>query len=79
MGDPQNKSVATSSSAVELTAAEAAKAVKREVPALDKDGKPTGKTKLVDVAENEVHAWAVRGELVIVVTVDGQKLVGELL
>lgn len=63
---------------LELTAAEAAKAVKREVPALDKEGKPTGETKLVSLKVEEVHAWALRGQRVIVVTTDGQKLEGSL-
>lgn len=64
--------------AVELTKADAAKAVKREVPVFDKDGKPNGETKAIKVAEEEVLDWAVRGNVVTVVTVDGQKLVGEL-
>lgn len=64
--------------AVELTKADAAKAVKREVPVLDKEGKATEETKAIKVAPEEVLDWAVRGNVVTVVTVDGQKLVGEL-
>lgn len=78
MGDPQKSPEVSKQPAVELTAAEAAKAVKREVLALDKEGKPTGETKLVAVKAEEVFAFAVRGESVIVVTVDGQKLEGKL-
>lgn len=64
--------------AVELTAAQAAKAVKRLVPILDEKKKPTGKTKEVPVREDEVLSWAKRGDRVIVVTTDGQKLEGGL-
>lgn len=64
--------------AVKVTKAEAAKAVKREVPVFDKEGKPTNETKAIKVSEEEVLDWAVRGNVVTVVTVDGQKLVGEL-
>jgi hypothetical protein len=64
--------------AVELTAAQAAKAVKRPVPVLDEKKKPTGKTKDVPVSEVEVLSWAKRGDRVIVVTTDGQKLEGRL-
>lgn len=63
---------------LELTAAEAAKAVKRLVPVIGEDGKPTGETEAVDVTEEEVYAWALRGQRVIVVTTDGQKLEGSL-
>lgn len=66
------------SAAVELTAAQAAKAVKRQVPILDDKKKPTGKTRDVAVSEDEVLAWAKRGARVIVVTTDGQKLEGRL-
>jgi len=65
-------------SAVELTAAQAAKAVKRPVPVLGEKKKPTGKTKDVPVSEAEVLSWAKRGDRVIVVTTDGQKLEGRL-
>ena len=63
---------------VTLTAAEVAKAVKREVPVVDKDGKATGETKAVSVGVDEVFAWSLRGDAVTVVTTDGQKLVGSL-
>ncbi|HMX15545.1 MAG TPA: hypothetical protein PKD29_01765, partial [Rhodocyclaceae bacterium] len=63
---------------VELTAAEAAKRVFRAVPALGKDGKPTGETRRAEVAAEEVFDFAVRDGLVTVVTTDGQKLVGAL-
>lgn len=61
-----------------LTAAEAAKLVAREVPATDKDGKPTGEKKKVPVKADEVLASKVRGDQVTVVTTDGQKLFGTL-
>lgn len=64
--------------AVELTAAQAAKAVKRQVPILDEKKKPTGKTKEVAVGEDEVLSWAKRGDRIVVVTTDGQKLEGRL-
>lgn len=58
-----------------LTAADVAKLVKREVPALDKDGKPTGKSKKIDIEVDEVFAFNQREDgTVVVVTVDGQKL-----
>lgn len=69
---------ATKTQAVELTAKQAAKAVKRQVPILDEKKKPTGKTKDVAVDESEVLSWAKRGDRVIVVTTDGQKLEGTL-
>jgi hypothetical protein len=62
----------------QVTKAEAAKAVRREVPVLDKEGKATGETKPVALAEKEVLAFAVRGDQITVVTVDGQKLIGKL-
>jgi len=77
MGDPADKNV-PAAKAVELTAAEAAKAVKRQVPVLGKDGKPTGETKSESVKADDLFAWALRGKVVTVVTKDGQKLVGEL-
>lgn len=64
--------------AVELTAAEAAKRVFRTVPALGKDGKPTGETRQAEVGAGEVFDFAVRDGRVTVVTTDGQKLVGAL-
>lgn len=66
------------SKAVELSAAEAAKVVKRERPVIGADGKPTGETEAVAVTEDEVFCWSLRGETVTVVTIDGQKLVGTL-
>jgi hypothetical protein len=61
-----------------LTAADAAKAVRRPViePVLDKDGKPTGetKTKQVAVKAEEVLDFKDHGTHVVVVTTDGQKL-----
>lgn len=69
---------ATKKQAVELTAKQAAAAVKRQVPVLDDKKKPTGKTKDVAVDESEVLSWAKRGDRVIVVTTDGQKLEGTL-
>lgn len=63
---------------VTISAADAAKAVKREVPVIGEDGKPNGETKAIEVAEDEVFAWSLRGEIVTVVTTDGQKLVGSL-
>lgn len=53
--------------AKELTAADAAKLVKR--PVADKDGK----TKLVPVAADEVLSFKDYGTHVVVVTTDGQK------
>lgn len=64
--------------AVTLTAAEAAKAVRRLIPKLDEAGQPTGEHDEVAVEADEVQAWAVCGERVIVVTTDGQKLEGAL-
>lgn len=60
-----------------LTAAGAAKLVKREVQAVDEDGKPTGKTKLVEVKADEVLDFKEYDDRVVVVTVDGRKLVGK--
>lgn len=58
---------------------EAAKCVAREVPELDKDGKPTGKTERTPVKADEVlscRVYAERGEIVVVTTA-GEKLTGE--
>ncbi|MDR1995141.1 hypothetical protein [Azonexus sp.] len=63
---------------VELTKADAASAVSRHVPVRGKDGKPTGKMEAVVVAEDEVLDFAVRGSIVTVITVDGQRLTGAL-
>lgn len=64
--------------AVEVTAAEVIKRIKRLVPILDEKGKPTDKTKAVPLTEEELFAWTVRGTRLVVVTVDGQKLEGKL-
>ncbi len=59
-----------------MTAAEAAKLVKRPVPVLDQAGKPTGRTEERSVSEKEVFDFKDHGDVVVVVTVDGQKFVG---
>ncbi len=61
----------------EMTAADAAKLVSREVPALDDKNQPTGKTKQVAVKADEVLSFRDYGDYVVVVTKDGQKLSGE--
>lgn len=61
----------------ELTAVQAAKLVKREVPALDKDGKPTEKMKAVAVKTEEVFSFREYDDHVVVVTTDGQKFRGD--
>lgn len=63
---------------MDLPEAEAARLVRRLVPALDKDGKPTGEMAERPVKAAEVFAVTVRDEIVTVVTIDGQKLVGAL-
>lgn len=77
MGEPKKENP-PNEPAVELTAAEAAKAVKRPVPETGKDGKPTGKTVGVALKPDEVLSFSLRGKVVTVVTTDGQKLVGAL-
>ena len=72
MGDPSNVS-----GDVVVTAAQAAAAVKRTVPVV-KGGNPTGETKEVSVAAEEVLGFAVRGDQVSVVTTDGKRLRGTL-
>lgn len=61
----------------QLTAADAAKAVRRPVTeaVLDKEGKPTGetRTKHLAVKESEVLDFKDYGTHVVVVTIDGQK------
>lgn len=69
--------MAEPSAAKTLSKAEAAKAVKRLVPEI-KDGQPTGKEVERAITVTEVFAFAVVGEEVVVVTVDGQKLRGAL-
>ena len=60
-----------------LTREAAAKLVKREVPALNKDGKPTGKMQKVAIEAGAVLDYAERADgTVVVVTIDGQKLFG---
>lgn len=61
-----------------LSKADAAKLVKRLVPAVGADGKPTGKQAEKAVTAEEVFDFAVVGKEVVVVTVDGQKLRGAL-
>lgn len=63
---------------MDLAPAEAAKLVKREVPELGKDGKPTGKSVEAPIKADEVLACAVRGSAVTVVTIAGEKLTGTL-
>jgi len=60
-----------------LTAADAAKLVKREVvvPADKEGGKPT--TKKVAIEANEVLDFKDYGDYVVVVTKDGQKFTGD--
>lgn len=60
----------------EMTAAQAAALVKREVPEM-KDDKPTGKMKPVAVKADEVFAFKDHGDHVTVLTVDGVKLRGD--
>lgn len=59
-----------------LSPAQAAKLVKRQVPEIGEDRKPTGK--LVDQAirPDEVLDFAVRGDELTVVTIAGEKLTG---
>lgn len=63
---------------MDLPAAEAAKLVRRDVPELDRDGKPTGKTKPAPVGADEVFAVRVRDTAVTVITTAGEKLTGTL-
>lgn len=84
--DPAASNSDASTENVALPLADALKVVKRTrlvlgkdgKPAVDKDGKATGETEEVDIAEDEVFAWTLRGELVTVVTIDGQKFTGAL-
>ena len=67
----------------EMTIAQAAKLVQREVQVLDKetrrpvikDGKPV--TRMVGIKEDEVFAFQDHGHFVTVVTRDGQKFHGD--
>lgn len=66
MADPQAK---------EMTAADAARAVKRTVvETVEKDGEKKQVTKKVPVSAGEVLAFKDYGSHVVVVTTDGQKL-----
>lgn len=56
-----------------LTAATAAALVKRPVPAVDKEGNPTGEFKQVEVKTAEVLDFKEYDDRVVVVTRDGQK------
>lgn len=62
---------------VELTKAQVAALVFREVPKVDDEGKPTGETAKKPVAAEEVFAFRDYGDHVVVVTVDGRKLRGD--
>lgn len=62
---------------MDLPPAEAARLVSREVPEL-KDGKLTGQRVQKAVAADEVLACRLRGNVLVVVTTDGQKLTGEV-
>lgn len=72
----------TPSKKSEMSAADAAKQVRRTVvePVLDDEGKPTGKTKIktkiktLSVKADEVLSFKDYGSHVVVVTTDGQKL-----
>ncbi|MCU7934119.1 MAG: hypothetical protein KZQ99_04470 [Candidatus Thiodiazotropha sp. (ex Dulcina madagascariensis)] len=59
-----------------MTAAQAAKLVKREVPEI-KGGKPTGKTRQAPIKTDEVLAFREYDDHVVVVTHDGRKLRGD--
>lgn len=69
--------MATPNPQAEMTAAEAAKLVFREAPALNKEGKPTGEIKQIAVKVSEVLSFRDCGDHVVVVTTDGRKLHGE--
>jgi hypothetical protein len=63
---------------MDLEPAEAAKLVGREVPVLDRDGKPTSKTERKPISARDVFACRVRDDAVTVVTTAGEKLTGVL-
>ena len=63
---------------MDLSAEQAAKLVKRTAPELDKEGRPTGKDVEVALNADEVFAHRVRGDVLTVVTTDGQKLTGRV-
>ncbi|NMG48288.1 hypothetical protein GO613_09265 [Azoarcus communis] len=62
---------------MDAPAALAAKAVKRMVPEIGEDGKPTGKHVARAIEADEVLANRIDGETIIVVTVAGEKLTGK--
>jgi DNA-binding LytR/AlgR family response regulator len=85
----QNQSTETTAEQPKFTDADVAKLVKREVveviidpktkqPKLDEHKRPVTRTVEIEVKADEVLAFAVRGNEVTVVTVDGQKLLGNL-
>lgn len=74
--DPNDKGAGNAKPDKKLTAAEAAKFVRRTVQVLDDAGKPTGKTEERPVSEKEVFSFKEYGDKVVVVTIDGQKLTG---
>lgn len=64
---------------MDLRQAEAAKLVGREVPMLDKEGRPTGKAERKPITTAEVFACRVHDDgAVTVVTTAGEKLTGAL-
>lgn len=73
MTDPARNAVSPD----EISHADAAKLVFREVPKLDKDGQPTGKMESVALEPHEVLAARDHGDHVVVVTRDGQKFTGQ--
>lgn len=60
---------------MDLPAAEAAKLVKRVVPEIGDDGKPTGKDIQIAVKPSGVFANRLRADVLTVITTDGQKLI----
>lgn len=85
----QNQTTETTAEQPKFTAADVAKLVKREVveviidpktkqPKLDEHKRPVTRTVEIEVKADEVLDFAVRGNDVTVVTVDGQKLLGNL-
>lgn len=66
----------TTNQSSKLDKAAVAKLVKRSVPILNKNKKPTGKHKLISVGEKEIFAFKEYADHVIVCTVDGVKLRG---
>tara|TARA_R110001583_G_scaffold195522_3_gene375196 strand:- start:36029 stop:36283 length:255 start_codon:yes stop_codon:yes gene_type:complete len=62
---------------MDLPADVAAKLVNRVDIERDKDGTPTGEEFAVEVTPAEVLSNTVRGDVITVITTDGQKLVGK--